>query len=66
MPLTDKGKVTATCPSGKKVVGGGYSATVPVQVTTNRPEGLGSEWVVEAEAQGSFALTVYAICADAQ
>jgi hypothetical protein len=66
MPLTDQGKVTAKCPSGKNVLSGGYSATVPVQVTANRPEGLGSEWVVAAEAQGSFALTVYAICADAQ
>jgi hypothetical protein len=66
MPLVDQGKVTATCPSGKQVVSGGYSATVPVMITANRPEGLGSEWAVTAEAQGSFALTVYAICVDGQ
>jgi hypothetical protein len=63
------GSVTATCPPGKVVVGGGGYATNngsgTVSVTGSYPAST-SSWIVTAERQsgnGGFTVTAFAICA---
>ena len=61
--------VEATCPVGKKVVGGGYSMSPTntgriVGTPSTRPTASGTGWVAEFEAPyfGQFTFTSYAIC----
>jgi hypothetical protein len=71
---------TASCPAGKKVIGGGYTTTVPnpssaspsaLQIFSSGPSGT-SAWSVSATNTSSGAgnlglrLTAYAICAVVQ
>jgi hypothetical protein len=71
---TDSGSpkmVSATCPAGKHVIGGGARITGPgfteVSVVDSYPEADGSKWnarAVEVNGTGSsWALTAFAICA---
>jgi hypothetical protein len=62
--------VEATCPSGKKVVSGGYSVSpmdvaLRVGVRATQPNAAGTSWTVEffGATFGSWTFTVYAICA---
>ncbi len=70
----DKANITATCPAGKTLVGGGARSSNPAAwVTTSGPgtvtAGKATSWVADAEEVGSigsstqWTLTVYAICA---
>jgi hypothetical protein len=62
--------VTATCPAGKRVVGGGARATgagvTEVSVTENYPAST-NQWTASARevnaVGGSWSLSVYALCA---
>lgn len=51
---------TATCPAGKRVVGGGCSATDDIR--TSRPKENGDGWLCILDS--SAVLYVYAICAN--
>jgi hypothetical protein len=63
---------TATCPAGKKAVGGGaYLAAsaasyYPVAIDASQPAGGGTSWIAGAReinaTSGDWALYVYAIC----
>ena len=56
---------TATCPAGKKVIGGGY-AVVPQRgkLVDSRPEGQNG-WYIYVQGLGASSpdITTYAICA---
>jgi hypothetical protein len=64
LPLNGSIEVTATCPTGKRVIGGGYVApTVLDTASSSRPEG-DKGWRVEFKSNGgSGDASVYAICA---
>ncbi len=62
--------VQASCPSGKKVVSGGFSVSpndvaLKVGVRSTNPNPAGTAWVVEffGTTFGAWTFTVYAICA---
>src|SRR5207302_2375843 len=61
---------TVSCPSGKKVVGGGAAVNVTsnsLAITRSSPAGDLSGWTAEAQETSAFAgnwrVTVYAVCA---
>ena len=64
--------VVATCPSGKRVVGGGAQATGSgankVSVNQNFPDSAGNKWnangVEVVATAASWALSAYALCAN--
>jgi hypothetical protein len=64
LPLNGSIEVTATCPSGKRVIAGGYVApSVLDTASSSRPEG-DSGWRVEFKSNGGMGeASVYAICA---
>ena len=64
LPLNGSIEVTATCPSGKRVIAGGYVAPrVLDTASSSRPEG-DSGWRVEFKSNGGMGeASVYAICA---
>jgi hypothetical protein len=66
LPANGRVQVVATCPSGKRVFGGGY--VVPSELDTaplSRPEG-DNGWRVDFKSNGgSGDASVYAICAAA-
>jgi hypothetical protein len=66
LPLNGSIEVTATCPTGKRVIGGGYVApTVLDAASSSRPEG-DEGWRVEFKSNGGNGdASVYAICAAA-
>jgi len=50
--------VSAACPAGSKVIGGGFSQSAyDVRITDSRPSG--NSWVVYAESDASNARTIY-------
>jgi hypothetical protein len=52
LPLNGSIEVTATCPTGKRVIGGGYVApTVLDAASSSRPEG-DKAWRVEFKSNG--------------
>jgi hypothetical protein len=62
---------TATCPSGKKVLGGGAAVnttTNTLAITRSSPTGDGTGWTAEAQETAAFAgnwrVTAYAVCAN--
>jgi hypothetical protein len=63
LPLNGSIEVTATCPTGKRVIGGGYVApTVLDTASSSRPEG-DKGWRVEFKSNGGNGdAAVYAIC----
>jgi hypothetical protein len=66
LPLNGSIEVTATCPTGKRVIAGGYVApTVLDTASSSRPEG-DKGWHVEFKSNGGNGdASVYAICASA-
>jgi hypothetical protein len=64
LPLNGSIVVTATCPTGKRVIAGGYVApSVLDTASLSRPEG-DSGWLVEFKSNGGTGeASVYAICA---
>jgi hypothetical protein len=64
LPLNGSIEVTATCPTGKRVIGGGYVApTVLDTASSSRPED-DNGWRVEFKSNGGNGdASVYAICA---
>ena len=66
LPLNGSIEVTATCPTGKRVISGGYVApTVLDTASSSRPEG-DKGWRVEFKSNGGNGdASVYAICAAA-
>jgi hypothetical protein len=61
----------ANCPAGKKVLGGGFTASPAAErVVVNRPELDGNSWRAEVQfafvPEGGNALTVRAVCANVQ
>jgi hypothetical protein len=71
LSFTATQQVFATCPSGKKVVGGGYyfpfgGPTVPIR--TNIPTIDNNAWLVDGTNFGgdSWRLAAVAMCADAE
>jgi hypothetical protein len=64
LPLNGSIEVTATCPTGKRVIGGGYVApSVLDSASSSRPEG-DNGWRVEFKSNGgSGDASAYAICA---
>jgi hypothetical protein len=66
--LEVKGPLSATCPSGSRIVGGGASidGAARVAITTSAPDGDGA-WVAEAAVMGTpsspWRLEVIAVCA---
>jgi hypothetical protein len=64
LPLNGSIEVTATCPTGKRVIGGGYVApSVLDAASSSRPEG-DNGWRVEFKSNGgSGDASAYAICA---
>jgi hypothetical protein len=66
LPLNGSIEVTATCPTGKRVIAGGYVApSVLDTASSSRPEG-DSGWRVEFKSNGGMGeASVYAICATA-
>ena len=70
-----KSNITATCPTGKTLIGGGAdTSNADAWVTNSGPgtvtSGKASTWVADADERNSIAspwtLTVYAICATDQ
>jgi hypothetical protein len=65
----DQGSVVAVCPTGKKVIGGGFVLSVPnwMSIKTSAPTEGGAGWFANAEvssdATGDGGLTAHAICA---
>jgi hypothetical protein len=66
LPLNGSIEVNVTCPTGKRVIGGGYVApTVLDTASSSRPEG-DKGWRVEFKSNGGNGdASVYAICATA-
>ena len=66
LPLNGSIEVTATCPTGKRVIAGGYvAASVLDTASSSRPEG-DKGWLVEFKSNGGTGeASVYAICATA-
>jgi hypothetical protein len=66
LPLNGSIEVTATCPTGKRVIAGGYVApSVFDTASSSRPEG-DSGWHVEFKSNGGNGdAMVYAICVSA-
>ena len=66
LPLNGSIEVTATCPTGKRVIAGGYVApSVLDTASSSRPEG-DSGWRVEFKSNGGMGeASVYAICVTA-
>jgi hypothetical protein len=66
LPLNGSIEVTASCPTGKRVIGGGYVApTVLDTASSSRPEG-DKDWRVEFKSNGGNGdASVYAICVSA-
>jgi hypothetical protein len=66
LPLNGSIEVTATCPTGKRVIAGGYVApSVLDTASSSRPEG-DKGWLVEFKSNGGTGeASVYAICATA-
>jgi hypothetical protein len=66
LPLNGSIEVTATCPTGKRVIAGGYVApSVLDTASSSRPEG-DSGWRVEFKSNGGTGdASVYAVCAAA-
>jgi hypothetical protein len=66
LPLNGSIEVTATCPTGKRVIAGGYVApSVLDAASSSRPEG-DKGWLVEFKSNGGTGeASVYAICATA-
>jgi hypothetical protein len=66
LPLNGSIEVTATCPTGKRVIAGGYVApSVLDTASSSRPEG-DKGWRVEFKSNGGTGdASVYAICATA-
>jgi hypothetical protein len=64
LPLNGSIEVTATCPTGKRVIGGGYVApSVLDAASSSRPEG-DNGWRVEFKSNGGNGdASAYAICA---
>jgi hypothetical protein len=64
LPLNGSIEVTATCPTGKRVIAGGYVApSVLDMASSSRPEG-DKGWRVEFKSNGGKGdASVYAICA---
>ena len=64
LPLNGSIEVTATCPTGKRVIAGGYVApSVLDTASSSRPEG-DKGWRVEFKSNGGKGdASVYAICA---
>jgi hypothetical protein len=64
LPLNGSIEVTATCPTGKRVIAGGYVApSVLDTASSSRPEG-DKGWRVEFKSSGGNGeASVYAICA---
>jgi hypothetical protein len=69
---SDKTDITASCPTGKTLVGGGAETNnVDAWVTSSAPgtvaSGKATTWVADAKERNStnanWTLTVYAICA---
>lgn len=62
------GGLTATCPSGKYVLGGGCSLTYATGATDflrrSSPTSEGNSWYCQSSYDGATSCTVYAICAD--
>jgi hypothetical protein len=63
LPLNGSIEVTATCPTGKRVIAGGYVApSVLDTASSSRPEG-DKGWLVEFKSNGGTGeASVYAIC----
>ena len=71
-----KSNITATCPTGKTLIGGGAETSNPVAwVTNSNPgtvtSGKATAWLADADEEGNgtngqWTLTVYAICATDQ
>ena len=64
--VTNSGTNTAVaaCPSGKKVIGGGGSATGDAQVGESYPSSLFTAWTVtKSSGNGSTSVFAYVICA---
>src|SRR4029077_7113046 len=66
LPLNGSIEVTATCPTGKRVIAGGYVApSVLDTASSSRPEG-DNGWLVEFKSNGGTGeASVYAICVSA-
>ena len=66
LPLNGSIEVTATCPTGKRVIAGGYVApSVLDTASSSRPE-VDSGWHVEFKSNGGNGdAVVYAICVSA-
>jgi hypothetical protein len=64
LPLSGSIEVTATCPTGKRVIGGGYVApSVLDTASSSIPEG-DTGWRVEFKSNGGNGdASAYAICA---
>jgi len=61
--IDGSGTVRASCSAGKVVLGGGAGvSTDAASLSISRPAGQ-AQWLARASGEGSFALTVYAICA---
>lgn len=62
---TDPKILTATCPDGKVVTGGGYSSsTQSIQIQQNNPSAINA-WTVDVNkttTSGIWTVTVYAVC----
>lgn len=69
IPSLSDHSLTAACPPGKKVTGGGYTMAQNLPnfyVTSNRPDPTGVSWYVNAMNTSNMAymseLHVYALC----
>jgi Collagen triple helix repeat (20 copies) len=70
LPPTVSGTRTATCPNGKKVLGGGASMTGPFnapRIMLSAPDDTGTAWVagvLNNSAQTSHTMFAWAICSN--
>jgi hypothetical protein len=56
----------ASCPAGKRVLGGGGRAPSTVAIWMSRPADNGTQWIAggrEVSDSGSWAMTAWAVCA---
>jgi hypothetical protein len=67
IPAGGMSNLFATCPAGKKAIGGGFAAGQPVEVQQSLPANNGSAWNVYAKntANAQTQLWVYAVCVTA-